>query len=346
LYENNIAWIVDADHMVMAGSTLAEFRTMSTVTSMTGILLLYSDVPSEYPDDKIEIIKRICPQVGYPAPRSGDLFKKTGTIAALWTLEITRPFENWMIVANTDFNSTKVTTLTFNDLGLDTSKSYTVYDFWNKQHKGVFKSTYACGAPAAHDVKLYALREARAYPWIVSTNRHITQGGVDLSDVQWNAPTKTLSGTSKVVMNDPYKITIYLPNTYALTGADFGTTPATTGTDNGAATIAYTPAANGTVNWSARFSGGTGVIEQGKTDPVLPEIRPLTVVAKKGEVRLVGSYEGSYRITLYNSSGRVIQQIAGYGAVNHTQKVHTAGVLFVRAESAGCSALMKVMMIR
>lgn len=308
-YENNIAWIVDPDHMVMYGSTPDEFRLMSTVTSMTGSLLLYSDKPDQYPDSKMEVIKRVCPQIGYPAPRSGDLFKKTGTTAALWTLEISRPFENWMIVANTDFNSTKVTTLKFDELGLDTTKSYTVYDFWNGEYKGVFKSSYYCGAPGSHGVKLYGLREIRPHPWIISTSRHITQGGVDLINVTYDVNAKKIIGTSKAVKNDPYMITLYVPDTWEFVSAEFGGTAATVGSDNGATTIKFSPSANGEVNWSATFSGGTGLIEQGQVDPVMPDIVPLQVIAKKGVVRLQGSYPGSYRITLYSPSGRVIKEL-------------------------------------
>jgi len=52
------------------------------------------------------------------------------------------------------------------------------------------------------------VRAAEDHPLVVSTSRHVTQGIIDLRDEQWNAATKTLSGSSQVVANDPYEIRI------------------------------------------------------------------------------------------------------------------------------------------
>lgn len=344
LYENNLVWIIDPDHMVMSGSSDAQFRLMSTITSMSGSLLLYSDAPSVYTAAKVEIVKRVTPQIGSPAPRSGDLFKKTGTTAALWTLEIDRPFDHWMIVANAAPAVAGVATLTFKDLGLDTTKSYMVYDFWNKSYKGVFSKTYACGTPTSWDVQLFSLREVRPYPWVISTSRHITQGGIDLTNVAWNGAARTLSGTSTVVANDPYMITLYLPTGATLVSATFGSSPATLGTNNGAATMAYTPAANGTVNWTATFNGISGVRDR-EVEAVFP-YAPLQAVVARGILRLNGSYNLPYRIAVYDLSGRMLASFSGRGIINRKMAVRATGALLVRAESGGAAAVEQVIVSR
>ena len=65
-------------------------------------------------------------------------------------------------------------------------------------------------------LRVFAIREARAYPWIISTSRHISQGGVDLLDVKWSDRDKTLSGRSSAVKDDPYVMTIHLPEGFRL----------------------------------------------------------------------------------------------------------------------------------
>jgi hypothetical protein len=48
-------------------------------------------------------------------------------------------------------------------------------------------------------------------PQVVGTGRHLTQGAVDLESVQWDETRLRLSGTSKVVGGDPYRVRFYVP---------------------------------------------------------------------------------------------------------------------------------------
>lgn len=331
-YENNIVWCVDPDHMVMAGSGDAEYRLVSTGVSLSGSFFMYSDGYNEYSASKVAIMRRVMP-IPEPAPRPGDLYEKQGDPASLWTLEINRPFDYWMVVANTDFNSTKVTALNFKDLGLDSTKSYTVYDFWNQKYMGVFKTSYECGAPGAKDVQVFALREVKDRPFIISTNRHISQGGVDLVNVAWNAQTKTLSGASKVVSGDPYIITLYLPTGATVQSAKFGTTAATIGANNGAATIEYTPSANDTVEWSALFNGAFTGVSQGKR-PIKLTSAKLAIVRDNGFVRLRGNYSGAFTIDITDPSGRIIKRLCGTGNLDRIVRIPHTGALVLREKCA------------
>jgi hypothetical protein len=54
---------------------------------------------------------------------------------------------------------------------------------------------------------VYGIKEIRPYPWVISVNRHISQGGISLKDVHYNS--NRLSGTVHVVKDDPYKLFIY-----------------------------------------------------------------------------------------------------------------------------------------
>ncbi len=59
-------------------------------------------------------------------------------------------------------------------------------------------------------------------PQILSTSRHISQGGVDLKNVGWDVSGLALKGASNVVKGDPYSIYVRLPAGYRVTSASFG----------------------------------------------------------------------------------------------------------------------------
>ena len=55
---------------------------------------------------------------------------------------------------------------------------------------------------------MYSIRKVQSHPQVLSTNRHVLQGVLDMSDVLWDNATKTLSAVSAVVGGEPYRIII------------------------------------------------------------------------------------------------------------------------------------------
>jgi hypothetical protein len=53
-------------------------------------------------------------------------------------------------------------------------------------------------------------------PRFVGTDRHITQGAVDLISVRWDAGRQALLGKSQVVGGHPYHVRVYVPPEYRL----------------------------------------------------------------------------------------------------------------------------------
>ncbi len=94
-------------------------------------------------------------------------------------------------------------------LGLDPAKSYHVYDFWNDHYIGIYKGSDRLEQIIRPgEARMMSVREATPHPRVLSSNRHIMQGYLDMDDEKWNDGKKTLSGTSLVVGGDPYIITI------------------------------------------------------------------------------------------------------------------------------------------
>ena len=104
----------------------------------------------KYPDDRIELLKRISPptmDVAYPV----DLFVRKP--AQIWNMPVERPFGNWSVLAVFNYIdkytdngreplkfSTKLNAA--RDLRLDPDKEYIVYEFWSKKLIGTFKGKF------------------------------------------------------------------------------------------------------------------------------------------------------------------------------------------------------------
>jgi hypothetical protein len=94
-------------------------------------------------------------------------------------------------------------------LGLDATKSYYVYDFWNDNLVGRLKGDSRLEQTLrAAEARMMSVHEAASHPQFLSTNRHIMQGYVDMVKCEWNAKKNSLEGVSKVVGGEPYKVVI------------------------------------------------------------------------------------------------------------------------------------------
>jgi hypothetical protein len=64
-------------------------------------------------------------------------------------------------------------------------------------------------------VGLFALREDRGVPQVVSTSRHFPQGTLELDKVEWDAGSGVLRGVSLGPPGTDHHVAIYIPQAYA-----------------------------------------------------------------------------------------------------------------------------------
>jgi hypothetical protein len=94
-------------------------------------------------------------------------------------------------------------------LALDSKQEYYVYDFWNKSFISKLKGTERLEQDLRPgEARMMSVREVLDCPQVLSTDRHIMQGYLDMTGIVWKSPSKTLKGTSKIVGADPYLICI------------------------------------------------------------------------------------------------------------------------------------------
>lgn len=96
-------------------------------------------------------------------------------------------------------------------LGLAPEKEYHLFDFWNNRYLGKLKGDARLEQKLRPgEARMISVRACRHRPQVLSTDRHVMQGYLDMRDVSWHEDTRTLSGASKIVGGDPYRVTLAL----------------------------------------------------------------------------------------------------------------------------------------
>ncbi|MDG2224583.1 MAG: hypothetical protein P8L85_24590 [Rubripirellula sp.] len=96
-----------------------------------------------------------------------------------------------------------------NAIGLDPTGNYHAYEFWSDTYLGKFAGTARITRQLEpNHCAMISVRTAKNRPQVLSTNRHVLQGWVDLQDVRWDPETRTLGGTALVIGGEPFTIVI------------------------------------------------------------------------------------------------------------------------------------------
>ena len=129
-------------------------------------------------------------------------------------------------------------------LGLDPGQDYYVYDFWNDCFVGKLKGTEMLKQTLRPgEARMLSIRKVEKNPQVLSTNRHLMQGHLDLADVKWDG--RRLTGKAKVVAGEPFRIVI------ALNGRQPENLKPSE--DGRLAVLTLQQATNQTVAWSVNF---------------------------------------------------------------------------------------------
>ncbi len=281
-FMEGVVWRNDADHCDILGTWLMDEDAMMPVfgveepvsartivrpaiCAISGTVLMVSDKAEAYEDDgNIEGMKRSAP-VLFTVP--GQLYGCGRRTMEWWLQEINRPFDRWNVLARFqwaekrekewkfDLKGVSETVVKFADLGLPADREYLVFEFWSQQFLGRVKDSFTVPAMDENTaMQVFAIREARSHPWIIGTTRHLSQGGVSLLDEKWNAEKNILSGKSKVVIDDPYVLTIHLPAGYSLESAEAGDEKVQITQKDKTAAVRFVPSATKKVAWKFVFT--------------------------------------------------------------------------------------------
>jgi hypothetical protein len=245
LYLNTIAFYTDPDVVcVREEQSFEHARLWATFVGVTGQLLMASDKMDELPEQRVELLRRIFPVADI---RPMELYPlEAGDRPAIFDLKVALPrVGRWDVAAVFNWGSdARRFTLSPDRLGLEGRRWLVVdYPAGTLIHSGDGEVCLDVPGRACRVVSYWAQLDR---PTFVGTNRHLTQGAVDVESVSWDASSRTLRGVSNVVGGDPYRVRIFVPEGFRPKGNALAE-------EGGLHVLEVVRPRNARVEWEARF---------------------------------------------------------------------------------------------
>ncbi len=234
---------------------LHEAQISTTLFGISPSPVFFGDDIANMEPERLALIKKVLPRMkGMPEPV--DLFRRNDggkDFVRTFVLRVEKSWGRWFVCAVFNLNdSRRILNLNAEELGLESKKSYRMYDFWNETYCGIFKENMEIDV-SANSCALYRIEEVRKHPWILSTDMHIRQGEAELDSVSWNEKTRTLSGKSIRCPGERGNIFIIAEDSFIPADFNRGLTVAKTAIDLSLIikkSICFT---HETEEWSVRF---------------------------------------------------------------------------------------------
>lgn len=247
-------WYNDPDPIyVRPDVPLSAARALASWVALTGQLNASSCRYDELPPDRLDLLRRTLPSHS-GRPRPVDLFEHR--IPRLWYLRGGHTGMPVNIVGA--FNWQESSKISISEsaerIGLPRVDRLIAFDFWGDKFVTWTGPEIEFELPP-QSCRIFAVRAELPRPQVVGTSRHITQGMLDLEEVQWLS-NGILEGTSDVVARDPYEIRIWAP---ASTGWYVQHVQAGKGTaarwrqEGQAIRVTLLPQTSGTTSWQVHF---------------------------------------------------------------------------------------------
>lgn len=213
---HNIVLYNDPDNVVLREeySTYAQAVSRIAIVSLLGLPLTFGDDLTKLPTERLDLLKRALPTMDvYPADFNNAVCdEKTQTIA----LNIALPFEKYLVAGIMNLTEeSKVRDVSLRETLRLPQGEYLVYDYFREEFLGSYKDNILVSM-APYDTRVLSFRKKTGRPQVISTSRHITQGAAEIKSMSWLDATNTLTLTSMLVKDDPYIVTLYVPEGYTL----------------------------------------------------------------------------------------------------------------------------------
>lgn len=212
-YKNRSVFNYYSDTKAVHGLEPADLHALITLNFLTSGRLDLATSYSLFTPEVTRIVSRSYPHYQEPiSARPLDAFTGVSD-PQVYELELTPDWRQVtfyntgekMAVISTELSGDRVD----NAIGLDSRASYHAYEFWTDSYLGKFKGKHRLKRELAPGhCAMISVRRALEHPQVLSTDRHLLQGWVDLEDVSWNAENKTLQGTAKVIGGETFRIVV------------------------------------------------------------------------------------------------------------------------------------------
>lgn len=257
IFFNNDRWPEWSD----APISFEQARAFAALVGFSGGIVKLGDKMVDLTPAEVDVVRRLLPVVR-PGGRPLDLFEKA--TPELWLAHYQTSFEAWDVAGlfNWGENWTPDGQVMTGDrrfimvpekLGLDPGREYLAFDFWPEKYLGLIGKSGLEVTVQPGDVRVIALRQATGRPQFLSTNRHLSQGAVELEDVTWDAEKNLLLGTQTAAPGFNYRLYFFAPPPYRLVSAEVEGTDAKVTEPAGVIALEFTVPATGRYNWYLKF---------------------------------------------------------------------------------------------
>ena len=210
-YFNQKTWINDADHLGLALLTLPQSRAAASIIALSGGTMISGDRLVDLDPDRLEILRKVYPAYGIAA-RPIDLFERDRP--EIFELPVTTRFAEWSIVALFNYADGVIEkSVPLRRLRLPGSKTYVAFEFWSQRLAGEFDQELRVRVEH-QSVALLSVHPQTEIPRVISTDRHFTQGAVELEETSWDPSSNTLSGASRGPSGTAHNVSIYVPSQF------------------------------------------------------------------------------------------------------------------------------------
>jgi hypothetical protein len=217
----------------------------------TGGFITIGENLADLDAERLRLLTLVLPSFGQAA-RPLDMFLNTPP--EVYDLKVKTSWDQWHVVMLQNWNEQdKSYEIGFARLGLEEGKSYLVYRFWDQTLLGEYRGKVDLKV-GGQEGESFVMRDVPSHPWVLSTDLHLTQGGVELPEVQWQEGEKKLSGVAARHPGAEGHVVVYVPKGYDMSTASG---PYEKEREPSGAAVIHLKVQfqNSTMPWSLTFSG-------------------------------------------------------------------------------------------
>lgn len=220
-------WITDSDPIFVGGgdavhnsgakrvppdpSFLDEIRMRLQLFTTTGSYPTLGENLEDFDAERTRLLTLVLPSYGQAA-RPLDLFRQT--TPETYDLEVKTDWDRWHVLMLQNWNDQpRIYHIHFSDLRLDPQKTYLVFRFWDQKLLGQYRGE-ADLKVGGRKGETFAIREVPPHPWVLSTDMHLTQGGVELEGVRYEESSEQLKGVARRHPDAEGQVVFYVPQGY------------------------------------------------------------------------------------------------------------------------------------
>jgi hypothetical protein len=189
-YLNGTLWQNDPDVLMVSDKIpIEQARFWASLIALSGSMIMLGDSLPELSDERIDVLRKILPVYGGKG-RPLRLFEESYPSA--WHLPVEKPIGRCDVVGLYNwYEEPREIAFEFTEIGLEPDKPYALFDFWANDYLGNFKGEYV-SVVQPRSCKILSIRERKDIPQLISTQYHITQGGLEIDDERWDSASRTL----------------------------------------------------------------------------------------------------------------------------------------------------------